>query len=276
MNPVRAIQILPKCIASSLLAILACSAIPAKAEIDLGSLALSPMARNSDESPIPSGLVVGGVGIYGQARYQASDDTLLAIPGAVYFGEQLIYLGDRARYYFYNNDGLSAYAYGRVRFGNLDPSDEAAFTGINERKWEFEAGFGGSYITPYAVLSSRISSDISGRSKGQEWLVWADFPIIKDRWLFMPGAGVIMRSSKMANYYFGGVSASEATASRPAWDTGNTISPSVGLITTYRFNKQWLGLIAVNYEYYDSGIRNSPLVQHDGELYVISGVGYVW
>ncbi|WP_218871103.1 MipA/OmpV family protein [Chitinibacter bivalviorum] len=252
------------------------SSIPCHAEVDMGSLAVSPLSNHSASSPIPDGFIVGGVGLYGQSRYQAESNTTMAIPGFLYFGSQFLFLGDRVRYYVYNQDALSAYLYGRVRMGNLNPADNAAFAGMNKRKWELEAGLGGSYITPYAVLSTRAASDVTGTSNGQELLLWADFPISRDNWLIMPGAGVFIRSANFSNYYFGGVSASEATATRPAWNTGTTVDVGFSLITSYRFNKNWLGTFSANYELYDSSIRNSPLVQHRGELYVIAGLGYMW
>ena len=86
----------------------------------------------------------------------------------------------------------------------------------------------------------------------------------------------MIRSSNMANYYFGGVSASEATSQRPQWDTGTTVSPMAAIITSYRFSPHWVGMFAANYELYDKDIADSPLVQHNGELYGILAVGYTW
>ena len=249
-------------------------ATPARAEVDLGSLDI--FVQDSPTSPVPKGLVLGGAVIGGDARYQGQDDTALAVPGAVYFGEQFMFLGDRARYYFHKDDNFAAYGYGRVRFGNLDPDDAPELAGMEQRKWQLEGGVGASLITPYALLSTRLSTDVTGRSNGQELLLWADFPILRDKLLIMPGMGMMIRSDKMTNYYFGGVSGNEARAQRPEWDTGTTLSPMVAIITSYRFSPHWIGMFAANYERYDDDIANSPIVQHDGELYAGFGVGYIW
>lgn len=256
------------------LAALLLTVLPARADIDLGSLDLLSSANPS--SPVPRGLVAGAVLLGGQARYQAQDNTLYPIPGFLYFGEQFMYLGDRARYYLHKDKRVALYGYGRVRFGNLDPADEPAFTGMDERKGQLEGGIGGNLITPYALLTVRANSDISGRSKGQELLLWADFPILRDKLLIMPGMGLMLRSDKLANYYFGGIAEHEANAQRPAWDTGATLSPMAALITSYRFSPDWIGMFAMNYEWYDGDIEHSPLVQHTGELYAGVGIGYIW
>ncbi|MFM7967178.1 MipA/OmpV family protein [Aeromonas sp. A-5] len=221
------------------------------------------------------GFVAGAALIGGQARYEAQDNALYAIPGFIYFGDDFMFLGDRARYYFHKDENVALYGYGRVRFGNLDPEDSPAFSGMEQRKWQLEGGIGGNIITPYALLTVRANSDVTGRSKGQELLLWADFPILRDNLLIMPGMGLMLRSDKMANYYFGGISGSEATAQRPPGIRAPP-SPHGGLITSYRFSPNWIGMFAMNYELYDRDIKNSPIVQHDGELYAGFALGYIW
>ncbi|MGL6274851.1 hypothetical protein ACSZME_03365 [Aeromonas dhakensis] len=86
--------------------------------------------------------MLGGAVIGGQARYQHQDDTLLPIPGALYFGDNLMYLGDRARYYLSRNGGLSTYAFGRMRFGNLDPDMIPSCTASTSAKVSSKPGSG--------------------------------------------------------------------------------------------------------------------------------------
>ena len=138
---------------------------PASAETDLGSLSL--LGAAGEASPVPQGLVLGGVYVGANARYQGQDDTNLLIPGGVYLGERFMYLGDRARYYFYREGRIAAFAYGRVRVGNLDPDDAPELGGMKKRDWEPEAGIGANLVTPYALLTMRAASDVSGTSKGQ-------------------------------------------------------------------------------------------------------------
>jgi outer membrane protein len=247
----------------------------AHADVDLGSVGF--LSGDKDGSPIPRNFVVGAVGIFGDNRYQAQDNTQLAVPGFVYFGEKLLFLGDRGRYYFYRDSNVATFAYGRFRTGNLD-SSQAPFIGLEDRQFQLEAGVGLNVITPYALLTFRAASDITGRSNGQEALAWADFPIVQDRLLIMPGCGVMWRSSAMANYYFGGISQSEGNASPTynAYDTSSTLSPMASLVSSYRFDKNWIGMAGLSYEHYDSSIKNSPLVQHPSETYLLFGAGYTW
>ena len=255
-------------------AALSCLALSAHAEINLGEVAM--MANDAETSPIPQGLVVGGVSLAYNARYEGQANQVWLIPGFIYFGEQLMFLGDRARYYLHKDQNLGVYAYGRVRVGNLNPADTPELAGMKKRQWQLEGGVGANWITPYAMITARVASDITGTSNGQEALLWADFPLVRDRLLIMPGMGVMWRSSNMANYYFGGVSAAEASATRAQHDTGATLSPMAALITSYRFNKNWLGMAVLNIEHFDADIANSPIVQHQNEFTFLAGVGYTW
>ncbi|HSC81190.1 MAG TPA: MipA/OmpV family protein [Chitinolyticbacter sp.] len=257
-----------------LVALLGCPGLAAAIEVDISGL--QAVIADGDDSPVPSGLVVGAAAIGYTPRYKDEDRRAIAVPGFVYFGERTLYLGDRVRYYFYRGDGVGLFAYGRVRFGNLDPEDSEAWRGMDKREWQFEAGLGTSLVTDYALITARVSSDVTGTSNGQEGLLWADFPWVQGRLLLMPGFGVVWRSSNLANYYFGGVSQHEAAPGRPAHDTGSTISPMATLVTSYRINKEWLASGIVGIEHYASGTRDSPLIDRSNEITGILALGYVW
>lgn len=246
--------------------------VSAQAESDLGSLA--SLAQAYPDAPIPVGWTAGGVALNYGARYEADSSQTYLFPGAIYMGDHWAYLGDRARYYLYRNGPFASFAYGRLRVGNLDPEKHAEWSGLNSRKSELEAGIGGNLITPFALLTGRICTDITGRSKGQEALLWADFPVLRGRFLIMPGMGMQWRSRRLANYYFGGVSESEAAPGREAYDVGNALSFSSALITSYRISEKWIGLLLLRYEVYDDKISDSPLVQHEGEHMLMIGTGY--
>lgn len=255
----------------------ALAAVPLTAqaiEADLG--ALESLASRSDTSPIPLGLLVGGTVISYSARYPAVTDTRIALPGFIYLGERLFFMGDRARYYFWRDGPMAAFAYGRLRMGNLDPADAASLQGLHKRKWEFEAGVGGNLVTPYGLFTVRASSDVTGRSKGQDVSVSVDFPLLFDRVLVMPTLALSWRSSKLSNYYFGGVSAEEATPTRPAWDTGATLAPVAALAVSWRINPYWVAALVAAYEHYDRAVANSPLVGHSGEATLVLALGSRW
>jgi outer membrane protein len=238
--------------------------------------AIQQILGSTDSSPVPPGWTVGGAAYSGSSPYIAASATNLAIPGGIYIGDRVMYLGDRIFYTFGKQGPVSYFGRLRVRLGNLDPADSPAWTGLTERKGQLEAGLGAIIASPVGLWTTRFSSDISGRSNGTELLLnWAA-PFVRERWMVMPGIGVLWRGRRMANYYFGGVSQAEAAPGRPAYDVGNAWSLVPSLVASYRIDRRWLIGVVLSYEHFSSAIVDSPLIQKSGRYDALVGLGYVW
>lgn len=238
------------------------------------SSSLPSMADISEQ--IPKGFILGGIAIYAEPRYDLDVSNVTALPGFIYLGDRFYYLGDRVRYTVVRGEKVSFTVNGRVRFGNLDPDDNPAYANLEERKTEFEAGIGMSAITPVGLLTAQWSSDVSGHSKGQLANVTLFIPYYKNNFLLMPSIGANWRSGAMSNYYYGGVSAPEASFAIPAYDTGSTLSYNLMLTTGYRLNERWAIGASVYYEHLDGSIADSPIVQSGDELTYFFGTAYYW
>jgi outer membrane protein len=125
-------------------------------------------------------------------------------------------------------------------------------------------------------LSAQWSGDVSGRSHGQLMDMTLLMPYYKNNFLFAPAIGLSWRNRNLSNYYFGGVTASEATLDIPAYDTGSTLSHQLMLTMGYRLNERWYIGGSVHYEHLDKAIANSPIVQRAEEMSYFLGVGYHW
>jgi len=238
--------------------------------------ALHQILGNSDSSPVPRGWTLGAAAYAGSSPYSAGDTSKLAIPGGIYIGEQVMYLGDRIFYTPADQGPVKFFGRLRYRLGNLDPADSSEWTGLTHRKGQLEAGLGAFIVSPVGLWTARFSSDISGRSNGTELLFNWSAPIVGDRWMVMPSIGAMLRGRKMANYYFGGVSQAEAAPGRPAYDVGNAWSLIPNLVASYRIDRRWLVGAVLGYEKFSSAISDSPLIQKSGRYDVLVGVGYVW
>jgi outer membrane protein len=208
--------------------------------------------------------------------YSQGSNTNTPIPGGVYMGSDVMFLGDRIFYTFAREGDLSFYGRARVRLGNLSPNDSPQWAGLTERAAQIEGGLGSVLISPVGLWTARVSTDISNRSNGTEVLFNWSAPLISERWLTMGSVGLMWRSGSLANYYFGGVSASEATPARPAYDVGNTWSVVPSLVTSYRLSPQWLVGGVLSYEVFPASVRDSPLVQKSGRYDALVGIGYIW
>ena len=188
----------------------------------------------------------------------------------------LMYIGDRVLVTAHNADSWHVYGVGRVRFGNLNPSDHPQWAGLQSRRWELEGGGGVVGRTPIGMLTFRVSSDVIKRSRGQEALLSFDIPLLRERFALMPSVALVWRSHNLANYYFGGVSAAEASTLHPAYDVGATLSFSSGMVGTYRFARHWMAVAFASYEHFPGAVEHSPLVGTSGEVFALLGAGYVY
>lgn len=239
-------------------------------------VAIREMLSDSASSPVPAGWTVGGVAYAGSSAYKDGPTTALPVPGAIFIGKDFMYLGDRAFYTFARQGPAQFFGRVRLRLGNLNPEDSANWAGLEERKGQLEAGLGVVVVSDIGLWTARFSSDVTGRSKGTELLFnWAA-PFVGQNWMVMPGLGMMWRQDKLANYYFGGVSAAEAAPGRPAYDVGHAWSFVPNLVASYRLNPQWLLGAIVGADVFSDSIKNSPLVQKRARYDVLLGVGYVW
>jgi len=70
---------------------------------------------NRDSSPVPRGWTVGGAAYSGSSPYSDGSVSTLAIPGGIYIGDKVMYLGDRIFYTFGQQGPVSFFGRLRVR-----------------------------------------------------------------------------------------------------------------------------------------------------------------
>jgi outer membrane protein len=237
---------------------------------------IQSILANGQTSPVPSGWTLGGVAYTGSSPYKHGAQTTHPIPGGIYIGKDWMYLGDRAFYTFSRKEEWSVFGRLRYRLGNLDPADSRAWTGLEERKGQLEAGLGVAMASSYGLWTARFSSDVSGRTRGTELLFNWSAPLVRQNWMVMPSAGVLWRQDRLANYYFGGVSAKEAGPGRPAYAVGHAWSFVPSVLASYRINPQFLVGAILSADVFSSAIQDSPLIQKRARYDVLLGVGYVW
>ena len=125
---------------------------------------------------------------------------------------------------------------------------------------------------PHALLSTRISTDVTGTSNGQEWLLWADFPIIPRQ----KAAHHARHGGDDPQRQDGELLLAASRAARPGPSArvghGHHLSPMAAIITSYRFSPTGSACLPPTTSC-TTDIANSPIVQHDGELYAGFGIG---
>ena len=135
----------------------------------------------------------------------------------------------------------------------------ASLAGMAIRDTSVDVGLSYSIRQPWGQLKAEMVHDSNSTHQGTE----ARLGYTKD-WrsgalTWRPSLSVAWRSAKLNDYYYG-VRASEATATRAAYEPGAGLEARVGLHATYEVSRHWSLLTGVSATVLGNGVKNSPIV----------------
>lgn len=224
------------------------------------------------------GRVGVGAGVIGRSSpYVGSDSTVLKpIPAITYNGERLQWLGPSLQYGLFGTGRWRLAASASYRIGVYEQADSPALAGMGDRDSTLMAGLGFRFEIPGGVnLSLRYEHDVLDRigggaatarlSKGFQagWLRLV--PQLQINWL----------SADLTNYDFG-VSPSAAMLTRPAYNTGSSVSYEAGLGAFVELTENWRILLNVSTEFLPDEITDSPIVAEDHVIKGFAAITYVF
>lgn len=222
---------------------------------------------------------VGGGALISSQPYVGTDSRIYPIPLFAYEGKRLYFRGIMGGYWLYSVDGFSVGPVLRPRFEGYEEDDSSELEGMDDREWSIDGGLGLSWLTDFGLFGVTFVTDLLGRHDGQE----LDFGYtILFKWGgcdFIPSAGVRWKSEDLVQYYYG-VEADEARfgggITRPAYEGHDAVDPYLSLAIRRKLNDRWSLLGAVQYEWFDSEIKDSPIVKDDYEASFLLGLMYTW
>ena len=219
-----------------------------------------------------------GPGVIGRSSpYAGSDTTVLQpIPAITYNGERLQWLGPNVRYGLVGTGRWRLAASASYRIGAYEEDDSPALAGLGDRSSTLMAGLGFRYEIPGGVnLLLRYEHDVLDRvgggaatarlSKGFQagWLRVA--PLLQVNWL----------SADLTNYDFG-VSPDTVTPTRPAYNTGSSISYEAGITSFIELTENWRIVLSLSAEFLPDEIVDSPIVADDHVMKGFAAITYVF
>jgi len=205
--------------------------------------------------------------------YRGSDDLTFAVP-LIFMERGNFYIkGTLAGYQFYKQQNLSLDLIAQWRFDGYDEDDSPFLTGMGDRKMNIEGGLGLTYFDGWGLWRFSFLNDLRGEYDGQEVSFSYGKQFTRDKWSFLPIAGILWNSSDLTNYYYG-VEPQFARPWRPAYSVGEAWNPFVSLLTNYQFNEKWSAMAVVRYQFFDSEISDSPIVEDDYKLTLLAGLTY--
>jgi MipA family protein len=149
---------------------------------------------------------------------------------------------------------------GKIRAIGIDPDEDDALSGLDERKPGIDFGVSARWTTPVGELNAQLLKDVSNRSKGEEAILAYAYPISMGQWTLRPEFGISWQSSDLNDYYVG-VDSHEVTATRAAYEAGSTVTPFAGVQMEYAINQQMHLLGGIGVSRLGDEVSNSPIIK---------------
>lgn len=224
-------------------------------------------------------IYVGGGAIISSQPYVGADTRVYPIPMFVYEGKRLYFRGIMGGYWLYNVAGLSVGPVLRPRFDGYEEDDSSQLRGMDDRDWSIDGGLGIAWRTDVGLFGVTFVTDLLGRHKGQELDLSYTILFKGGGFDFIPSVGVRWKSENLVDYYYGVENDEvrfDGAVSRGAYQGENAIDPYLGLAVRRKLTGRWSLLGAIQHEWFDSEIKDSPIVDKGYETSFLLGVMYAW
>ncbi len=148
-----------------------------------------------------------------------------------------------------------------------------SLAGISARVPENDIGLGLAQRFGWGSAYAEVLHDLSGVSRGTEWRLGMEGERRRGALRLTPYLLLARRDARLNGYYYG-VSASEATPTRPAYQPGAGVNASLGLNARYDLGERWHFLAGVSATLWSGGVRRSPIAEDRVQLAGFGGLAY--
>jgi outer membrane protein len=235
-------------------------------------IACSAAAEQAAEQTEPNVFV--GLGVLDISRpYVGVSDRIYPVPLFGYEGPRLYLRGLSGGYRLIRGEGWSIGPVFQPRFEGYESGDSSKLKGMRDRDGTLDAGLGFSWHSKWGLISASWLTDVFGKHNGHETELSYTLKFPWNGFEWVPSVGLRYKSANLTSYYYG-VRADEARVGRPAYKPGSAVDPFVRLAVTRRLNEKWSLVGGVQYEWLDSEIHDSPIVEQ--RYFVLSVLGLMY
>ncbi|MCV6588273.1 MAG: MipA/OmpV family protein [Marinobacterium sp.] len=150
---------------------------------------------------------------------------------------------------------------GHYRMEGFDASDSLELNGMQDRDGAFELGARAAAYTDFGELSLTVLADVSDEHDGYEVTAgWATEYMLTPQLMLSPSIDYSWRSDDLNNYYYG-VRASEAAASRAAYQADADGILSLGISAFYSLDQQQSLMFELGVDLLGDEIKDSSIVE---------------
>lgn len=247
--------------------------------IILPALPLMAQDQPAEPAPVPTPSPIQwslGIGGFSSPRpYVGAENSQIVAPLIEFTWKKVYVQGIQAGYRFFDDGKFALHARAGIVFNGLDPDDSPELEGMNKRRPSIEGGVVFDWKPGKYRLSSALSTDLLGRSYGQQ--ASTDFSrtwtFNRYQWGFTPSVGLVWQSSNFVDYYYG-VTPEEARPDRPPFEGHSVINFRSSLFGFFFINMRVRLVALIRVQRLDNEISDSPIVDQKRGIFGLVGLAY--
>lgn len=219
-----------------------------------------------------------GAGVVGRSSpyVDSTKSVTQVIPAITYVGERLQWFGPVLRYGIVGSGKLRLAAAAQYRIGSYEEADSPILSGLGDRNDTLMAGLNLQYeIANGFELALGYQHDVLDRIGGGQANARLSRRVPIGTVTLAPQLSMNWISSELSNYDFG-VPTSAATAGRPAYELGSTISYELGVGMFLELSEHWQFVMDVAVERLDDDVVASPLVADRNVIKGFATIAYIF
>lgn len=162
---------------------------------------------------------------------------------------------------------------GRIQTLGFGSHDSDQLRGVSAPKWSIELGPSVGLRRWPVQVHLNTFFEPTNRHDGVTGQLSLSYPMSWSRGYLVPKIEAVYQDSKYTEYYYG-ISAAEATPTRPQYSPGAAVNTEVKLVWGYELSDKWLLSGKISLEYLADEIRNSPIVDRKKIWSVNLGLAY--
>ena len=221
-------------------------------------------------------LSLGASVIYAQSPYRGGQDRYLPVPVINYEGENFWFRSLQGGYYLWKDpqNQLSLTLLGSPQQYDPDDNDLGDMKSLDKRRMTLMAGGTYRHVAEWGILRTALLGDVLNNSNGIIWDLTYLYRFEFGAFSLTPGIGALWNSANQNRYYYGVSSHESARSGIATYRPDDSWSPYVELNASYQLTQNWNARFSGRYTRFDDEVKDSPMVDKNGQVTLWTGLSY--
>jgi outer membrane protein len=209
--------------------------------------------------------------------YRGEGSEAVVFPNIIYNGERFFVKDGAFNLSLLQGDafsgGLIVKLQGNFLTDDSDYDDNHLLAGLEERETNIDGGFFINHSTEMGRFNATVLTDASSEHGGHSLAMSYTFDLTAGNWAINPVIGLQWISDKKVDHLYG-VSASEATTFRTAYEADSAVNVFAGVRGRYQLNQHWDANLSAGVTSLSSSIKDSSIIEDDLAYHVGASINY--